>query len=575
MIQTFRIIALLGGAVSLGCSGAISDGQSGPAGGENPPGNNPMTPGTNITSPPANNTGALDDTMTVPGPAPLRRLTRTEYENTVHDLLGVTTTAGGKLTTDQGSNDSGFVKGGSITGSSDARGVMTGAEEIAAAALQRLPMLLPCGAVPAGRAEQDACADQFVEKFGLRAFRRPLAPAELADLRGLYRAQREPALGASFEQAIGGVIAAVLETPNFLYHWELAPEGAIKDGALLRLGPYELASRLSYLFWASMPDEALFAAVQSGRLVSPEDISREAKRLLADDKAKQGMQDFFLQWLEIGNLADYPKDPSLTMYTPALAAAMVDETKDFVANLFGAKGDGKLETLLTSPATTIDAGLAKLYEVAGFTGTGRQPAQLDAAKRAGIFTQASFLTAMADAIDSHPVKRGDRVLRRVLCTELIIPADLMVPDLPEQKPMQTTRERFEIHSMMPCATCHKLLDPVGFAFEHYDAIGAYRTMDSGKPVNATGAYTLGNGQIKFDGAVELMKQLSASPEARNCMATQWLRYSLHRREVGSESPSLKALQATMGGGDLRQLMVAATKARTFTHRAPSVGEVTP
>jgi hypothetical protein len=514
--------------------------------------------------------------MTVPGAAPLRRLTVLEYNNTIRDLLGVTTTAGAKLTDDQGSNDSGFVKGGSITGSTDARTVLTSAEEISATAIAHLPTLLPCGAVPAARADQDACADQFVEKFGLRAFRRPLADAELTDLRAFYRAHRDPALGESFEQAIGAVITALLQTPDFLYHAEQAPEGALKDGALVRLGPYELASRLSYLFWASMPDEALFTAAGSGKLGTPDDIAREAGRLLADNKAAGGLQDFFVQWLEIGNLADLPKDPTLTMYSPALSQSMDLETRNFVSSVFfGAGADGKLETLLTSPKSVIDAGLAKLYGVSGFTGQGTKPADLDPTQRAGIFTQASFLTAMADAIDSHPVKRGASILRRVLCIELEVPATLVVPPLPEPQPGQTTRERFSIHSMSPCATCHTQIDPIGFAFEHYDAIGAYRTTDANKPVDAKGTFTLMSGAINYDGAVQLMTKLAASPEARECMATQWLRYTLRRRELDSEDPSLKVLQSKLSAGaDMRQLMVAATKARTFTHRALSPGEVT-
>jgi len=454
--------------------------------------------------------------------------------------------------------------------------VLTNAEELTAQVLPKLATLLPCGSAPAARADQDTCADQFAEKFGLRAFRRPLSSAELMDLGALYRAHRDAPLSESFEDAIGAVITALLTTPDFLYHWEMAPDGPIKDGALVRLGPYELASKLSYTFWASMPDDALFEAAASGKLSTPDDIAREASRLLADNRAQSGMQDFFLQWLEIGDLNDLQKDPSLTMFTPAMANSMETETRDFITNLFfGPDADGKLTTLLTSTSTTVDAGLAKLYGLPGVTGTDRKTVQQDAAKRAGIYTQASFLTAMADAIDSHPVKRADRVLRRLLCTELIVPPNLVVPPLKEPMPGETTRQRFDEHPASPCATCHVQLDPVGFAFEHYDAIGVWRTTDQGKPVDATGSYDLSTKSLKFDGAVDLMKQLAGTTDASDCMATQWLRYTLRRREVqAQEAPSLKVLQASMGAtGDLRQLMVAATKARTFTHRAPSPGEV--
>jgi hypothetical protein len=587
MLQNVRILAVLSGAMCLACTGSINGSSGAPSGGpDGTPGNTTngggggshATGGTGGTMvvPPPSNMGALDDAKSVPGQMPLRRLTKVEYDNTIRDLLGVSTSAGDKLTPDQGAHNSGFSMGGAITGSDDARAVFASAEEIATSAIAKLGTLLPCGSVPTARADQDACADKFVESFGLRAFRRPLAASELADLRALYRAHRDASIGDSFEQSMEAVIAAMLQTPNFLYHWEVAPEGSMKDGALLRLGPYELASRLSYLFWASMPDTALFTAAHDGKLNSPDDVAREARRMMGDEKAKAGLQDFFLQMLEIGDLTDLGKDPSLN-YSPDLAHSMENETRNFVSSLFFGNGaDGKLTTLLTSPNTTVDAGLAKVYGISGVTGTATKQVALDANQRAGIFTQASFLTAKADEVTSHPVKRGDAVLRRVLCTELIIPANLVVPPLPEPKPGQTTRERFDQHAASPCATCHVLIDPVGFAFEHYDAVGAWRATEEGKNVDATGTFTVGTKMLKVDGAVDMMKQLAATPEARDCIATQWLRYTLRRRELDGEAPSLKVLESTLGtSGDLRELMVAATKARTFTHRAATPGEVSP
>jgi hypothetical protein len=579
MLKTLRILALLGGAASLGCTGDIGGGAGGKSTGG--PDDKGMT-GTGATMgggggktnppnnmPPPSNVGALDDAKTVPGPSPLRRLTRLEYDNTIRDLLGVTSAAGSKLTPDQGANESGFTMGGSITGSTDARAALTNAEEITALVLPKLGSILPCNPVPTARVAQDTCADQFVEKFGLRAFRRPLAATELADLKALYRAHL--GLGDSFEAAIGAVITAVLQTPQFLYHWESTPGPVQKDGALIRLGGYELASKLSYLFWATMPDEALFTAVKDGKLNSPDDLGREARRLLADPRAKEGLQDFFVQWLELGSLSDLEK--AAPEWTPALAKAIDDETRDFVSSLFFG-GNGKLETLLTSTKTTVDPALAKLYGITGVTA--KKETELDATKRAGILTLAGFLSAKAEPEISHPIRRGDGALRRLLCTELIIPATLEVPPLPEPKPGQTTRERYEIHSMSPCATCHKLIDPIGFAFEHYDAVGAYRDTEVNKPINAKGSYTFDSiGEVQFDGAVQLMKHLAKAKEAADCMATQWLRYTLRRREVMGETPSVKVLEASLGtGADLKELMVAATKARTFTHRAPSPGEVT-
>jgi hypothetical protein len=281
--------------------------------------------------------------------------------------------------------------GGSISGSTDARGVLNSAEEVATAALGRLSMLLPCGAAPSARAAQDTCADQFIDQFGLRAFRRPLNSTESADLKALYRSVRDATVGDSFENAIGAVITAVLQTPQFLYHWEMGPEGPIKESnAVLRYGPWELASKLSYLFWATMPDDALFQAAKDGKLNSPEDIGREAKRLLGSDKAKAGLQDFFVQWLELQNLSDLAKAPDFTLFTPELVKAMGQETRDFVNTLFfGAGATGKLDALLTSNTSVIDANLAKLYGATFTAAAPRRPRSTPPSGRASSPRRAS------------------------------------------------------------------------------------------------------------------------------------------------------------------------------------------
>jgi hypothetical protein len=523
--------------------------------------------------------GALSDDATVPGPALIRRLTRVEYDNTLRDLLGVTTSFSKDFGQDSEAAGAGFVKGGAITGGDDARDFMGAAARVVEAIAPRLGTLLPCSPIPAAAADQDACATRFITQFGRRAFRRPLTEREAGLLHTLYTKQRSPEVSASFEDAMGALVGAMIQAPQFLYHWELGPNAPIKDGNLIRFGAHELASRLSYFFWASMPDEALFAAADANQLANPDQIARQAQRLLADDRARQGLTNFYLQWLEIGPLTQAAKDDTLKDFSPTVAQAMMDETRDFVGSVFtGAKGTGTLETLFTSRSTVVDASLAKIYGVT-VSGTGPQPATLNPAQRAGIFTQLAFLTAKADAGDSHPVKRGDAVLRRAFCVELQAPANLMIPPVDDPVPGgATTRQRFAKHDMSPCASCHVFIDPVGFAFENYDAIGAYRTTDQGKPVDATGTVKLPSGtELKFGNAIELAAQLPRLPEVQQCVASQWMRYMLGRREVDGEAPSLKVAEDVFAKSSfsLRELLVALTRTRAFTHRTLSAGKVTP
>jgi hypothetical protein len=576
------------GLMALGCTGSVMDQTGGaptpsgtqPGGGNQPGGSNGGGGGaTNPGSPTVPGAALPSDADTVPGTAPLRRLSRLEYVNTIRDLLGIPVPPErlADFSADQDPNKAGFVNGGVVDAAQDARVFMQAAETLAQAALQKMPSLLPCNPIPTAAADQDACADKFLAGFGRRAYRRPLLPAEIADLSALYRAQKAADIGANFQQAIANVIGGVLQSPYFLYRHELGPNAPIKEGALVRYNPHEIASNLSYMLWASMPDDQLFQAADAGQLANGDQIAKQAWRMLADPRAKDALNDFHLQWLQIGVLGDLPKDPTLKDYSPAVAQSMLNETREFVSSVFqGPKADGKLETLLTSTSSIIDANLAKIYGVS-VQGTGLQPVSFKATERAGLLTQATFLTAKADAIESHLIKRGNAVLTRLLCIPLEVPVNIDVPPLPEPQPGQTNRERVGVHSMSPCATCHTLIDPVGFAFENYDAIGKYRTTQEGKPVNASGAFPLDKGMATYKNAIELMPQLAKSHDVQDCMVKQWFRYTMRRGEIPSEDPSLNVVRKAfdVSGHDLRELVVAVTRTRAFSYRKPFAEEVMP
>jgi len=509
------------------------------------------------------------------GPAVFRRLTKVEYNNTVRDLMHDSSKPADNFPTDTESYRSGFFRGGAIS-TVDAGRLLEATESIAANAVKRLGDFLPCNPIPTAAGDQDACAKQFITQFGRRAYRRPLAADESKVLSDFYVQQRTQ-VGHDFPNAIRTLMEAVLLSPQFLYRWELAPQAAIQEGALVRFNSYEMASRLSYLIWTSMPDDALLDAAEANGLQTPEQLEVQARRLLKDPRAKDAAADFFLQWLEVTGLPELTKNTGVfTSYTPQLANSMLAETGAFVGNLIQ-NGDGRLDTLLTSSKTFLDSGLAKLYGVSGVSATTLQPATLDPKIRAGILTQASFLATHATTDETHPVKRGKVLADRVLCVEVPPPPDV-VPDPKPPAPNLSTRERYVEHEQNACATaCHSVFDPLGFAFEGYDAIGAVRTMDGGKAVDASGVLKVDGQDRSFRNAIEMGAILAQSEQVRECMATQWLRFALRRHEIEGEKASLSAIQTGFKehGADIRELIVSLVKTRSFAFRSPSEGEVLP
>jgi len=577
MSRGLRVWCLLGAPlVALGCTGSIGGDA---AGGNTGPGEvtDPGKPKPPVGPEGKPGAGALSDKDTVPGPAPIRRLTRLEFDNTLRDLLGITTSISkaAALTPDFESGTSGFLRGSTITAGDDARLMMTAGASVAEQVSGKLPSLLPCSPLPTSTSDQDACVGKFITQFGKRAYRRPLTPRETELMQTFYRTQRSAEVGASFEQAVSALVGSIIQAPQFLYRWELGNNVPTKDGSLIKYNGYELASKLSYLLWSTMPDDKLFEAADNDALSTPEQIAIQAKRMLADERAKDGLSNFHAQWAEIADLVQIPKDGSIKDYSPEIAQAMIDETSAFVSSTLLGSGPGTLEALLTSNRTVADSRLAKLYGATA-TGTTPQPINLDPKQRAGIFTHLAFLSAKADTGDSHPVKRGDTFLRRAFCVEFKVPDN--VPPVADAMPGgATTRERFAIHAQMPCASCHVLIDPIGFAFEGYDAIGVFRTTEQGKKVDSSGEVsTPGGANLKFNDAVELMSQVSKLSEVQDCVTTQWMRYMLGRKEVMGETPSKKVAleEFKKANFDLRELLVSLTRTRTFTHRSVSPGEVT-
>jgi Protein of unknown function (DUF1592)/Protein of unknown function (DUF1588)/Protein of unknown function (DUF1595)/Protein of unknown function (DUF1585)/Protein of unknown function (DUF1587) len=502
------------------------------------------------------------------GPMPLRRLTRAEFNNTSRDLVGDTSNPANAFPLDR---DPQFLyPRAGLVSLQDADTLKDAALALGKTAEKNAATLAPC---PTGMVE-DACARAFITSFGLRAYRRPLVADESARLLALYTTGRTT-LGLTYAGAIGLLVEGIVQSPAFLYHWELGNAAPTKEGSVIRLDPYETASRLSYFIYASMPDQALFDAAAANKLGTPVELEAQARRMLADPRGASTVAAFVDAWLNLDQVSERPKDPAVyPEFTDVLKTAMISETHDFVASVM--KGDQRLSSLLMGNASTVNQSLASVYGVSGVVGAATTPTTLNPAQRAGLLTRASFLTVTGATDGSHPVKRGRRIYERFLCGMLPPPPNVVPPVTPATAAVgRTTRQRFEDHDKNPCAiACHSIMDPLGFFFENYDGIGKFRTMDNGGAVDASGSIVLDGSKQSFKNAIELSQALAGSASVASCFAKQWFRFALRRDEVDGDQASIDAITAAFTkNNSILDTMVALAVSRSFRYRSPAMGEI--
>jgi hypothetical protein len=508
------------------------------------------------------------------GVMPLRRLTAREYLNTARDLLGDMTLDSGDVPgeSDDLSNNAFPFRQPGVIGNFEAGNLQAAAETLASHLATKLSSVLPC--TPANSAAEAGCASQFITTFGAKAYRRPLSTTEVTDLTAMYQTGRTT-LGLDFNGAIDLLIETMLQSPQFVYHWEMDPGPAVKDGNVVQLGNYQIANRLSYFLWGTMPDQALFAAAAAGQLTSVAGLQTQIQRLLSDPKAADMAADFFDDWLDVNVLSSRPKDATLyPMWNQDLATAMENEFRTFGSATL--TGSGSFADLLTGTSTSVNQALAAVYKVSGVTGTTPKPATLDATQRSGLLTLAGFLTVTGASDGSSPVRRGHAIYTRLLCNVLPNPPNNVPPPQPPT-PGLTTRDRFLQHDQNSCTgSCHNAMDPIGFGFEHYDGIGQFRTTDQNLPVDASGQIPLNGGMQTFTDAVALTQMLAGSPDVQACFARQWTRYALNRWDTSADLASVEgASSAFQASGNMRDLIAAVATSRTFRYRTPAPGEVLP
>ena len=591
--QFLALSLALAVAPSLGCVGSAVPGTSTPGTGSASGSGTGNAPGTGGTGAPSGSGGSGLGTgsggvvgtgsggaplATCPTteitPTPLRRLTKFEYANTIRDLLKVDAAPVADMpvdeVTDGFNNNSGVLTVSPL----HAEKYVLVAEALAKAAVKSLATLSTCNTTTTG---EDACATMFAKSFGRRAFRRALTAADEQFLMATYNAGKT---GGTYAEGIEVMVRAVLQSPHILYRLETTtPAATLSNAKVAPLNQYELATRLSILIWGTGPDDALLDLAGRNGLGTKADLATKARDMLKDAKAKVAVTDFYNQWMGTNRLDTLSKSTTLFPgYSPAARDAMARELPAFVSHVLWT-GDHKLETLLTSQNAFVSGPLAQLYGVTAPANSATTPQMvtLPAAQgRSGILTQAGFLSVQAHPDQTSPVLRGKFVRTKLMCQPPSPPppdADITPPSVTEGG---TARERFSAHltAGSTCFGCHQLMDPVGFAFENYDAMGQFRTTEGGKTIDASGSIIGANDPAlagAFTGVRELGTKLAGSDQVRDCVATQWFRFSSGRFEEPADGCSLTSLQDAFAasGGDLVELVVAMTQTDSFWYRAPS------
>lgn len=484
--------------------------------------------------------------------APLRALTQVQYENSVRAVFGDGIQPSTSFPRPSGATVTGYASDLALNTLSAgfAEGIASAAEDVALQVHAQLATLLPCAAT-GGR----TCAQTFVDTFATRAFRRPLDKDERTAL--LTHFDAAVAAHGDFGVAIAELASLLLQHPRFLY----LPEIGTSDVSGRKLDGYELASRLSYLLWDAPPDAALLAAAADASLMQDEKLRAEAERLVASPRFQPVLERFVRAWTQIDDVAEGDKDRSqFPELDASLSRAIRDDLSRFVAAAV-AKGEGGFDALMTSREATVNGPLAALYGIphAG-TGDALESVMLPP-NRTGLLTRAAVLAGLSGPFEPSHVRRGKFVRIGLLCGAMGAPPANAMTRQPTYATNATRRERSNVlQATSPCGGCHAQLDPIGLAFDDFDALG--RHVDGNVDVSGriVGSRLAGS----FNGAAELATMLSDSDLVQDCVGRHWFRYTFGRIEQTGDACTLARTATELGrsGGNL---------AAMFAHVATSPG----
>jgi mono/diheme cytochrome c family protein len=483
-----------------------------------------------------------------PGRVTLRRLNCVEYNNTIRDLVGVDFQPADDFPADDVGY--GFDNIGDVLSMPPIllEKYLSAADRIVAAAFRNPDTRKRIIICQPTKETEATCIRKIVEAFAARAYRRPLASEEVDRLARLTAVAREN--GDGFEAGIQVALKAVLVSPHFLFRVELDNKPS-DPNAVHPVTDYELASRLSYFLWSSMPDDELFARARQNTLRGKEVLESEVRRMLNDPKSKAFVENFAGQWLQTRNLKTSTPDPArFPDFDDGMRAAMQKETELFFQTIV--KEDRSILDFLDGRFSFVNERLARHYGITGVKGTAFQRVQLTGDRRAGVLTQGSVLTVTSNPTRTSPVKRGKWILENILGAPPPPPPP-GAGELSESKKAVdagSLRQRMEQHRADPnCASCHQRMDPLGFGLENFDATGAWRERDGKFPIDACGVLPGGK---SFKGPEELRTILKSKSSAFcRCLTEKMLTYALGRGLESYDQPAVDQICAALGADKFR------------------------
>lgn len=529
-----------------------------------------------------------------PSRAPLRRLTTYEYNNTIRDLLGDTMSPGSALPPQVDSSQNLF--GNDADEQSPSSLLIEKYQSIAEAIAQRatastttLAKLHTCASSLTASTEE-ACARSIATALAAKAYRRSVATSEVDEFVTLYKGVRALSTSVTFGAGVSAMIQAMIQAPEFLYRVE---QGTAVSGntAVRRIAGREMATRLSYFFWQTMPDAPLFQAADAGMLDTSDGVMAQAKKMLDDQRSHPMMAFFFDNLLPLPDLSGQTRSTTLfPNFSSSIGAAMRSEVQrvleyeiyENTAQSAAPYPAGGWPAILTLPYTFVNQALFNYYGASTFasgttvTGTALTKVNLNTSQRRGLLTLGGIMTGLTTTDLTNPVLRGSFIINKLMCQNLSVPAGLN-PVAPDPYSGKTARERFGFHSASAtCSGCHKLIDPLGLPFENYDAVGQYRTTEHWVDPNTQVAYDT---QIDASGAVlgvdgtaangtELVSLLAKSPAVGSCFASHWLNFVYGRSLDDSDACNQKAINtaAASAGYNVKQVLLALTQTDGFLYR---------
>ncbi len=480
--------------------------------------------------------------FTAPEPH-LRRLTRTQYQNVLRDTFGDAIVLPRALEPDTAVE--GSVSVGAAITSNSPRGVeqyQTAAYDIAQQVLRdpshRTP-LLDC--TPAGLDDR-ACAERFVRAAGRALLRRPVTTSEVSEITTV--AMTAAMTLGDFHRGLEYALAALLQATDFLFRSELGEPDPTRPAGF-RFTAYEFASRLSFFLWDGAPDDALLDAAADGTLDRPDGVAAQVDRMLASPRARRGLAAFVADWLQLARLDQLSVDTQLfPSYAPDLGPSAREEVLR-TADWLVFDRDVDLRELATTRERFVNRRLAALYSVQ-FPLRDAAPdvfamvTMPETSTRRGLITSAAILAMNSHPTSTSPTLRGKYIRGTLLCESILSPPAGLNTAIPEPSATaRTLRERLAVHATSEgCRSCHVLMDPLGLGLEHFDAIGRYRTVDNGAPIDASGRYE----QITFSDEVALAQGIHDHPGFPRCMVTRAYRYAQGRVETEGDRAELARLQ---------------------------------